>query len=58
MAQLMTYEQLFICRLDNLQISNVSIVLTKLAMSNTYPTHAIDNALSIIDSQLSIPQFG
>lgn len=31
----MTYEQLFICRLSNLPRSNVSTVLTKLAIVNT-----------------------
>lgn len=35
LAQFMTYEQLFIYRIDNLPRSNVSIVLTKLAIVNT-----------------------
>ena len=34
LAQFMTYEQLFICRLSNLPRLNVSIVLTKLAIVN------------------------
>ena len=35
LAQFITYEQLFICRLSNLPRSIVSIVLTKLAIANT-----------------------
>lgn len=35
LAQFMTYEQLFICRLSNLPPPIVSIVLTKLAIVNT-----------------------
>lgn len=35
LAQFMTYEQLFICWFRNLPRSNVSIVLTKLAIVNT-----------------------
>ena len=35
LAQFMTYEQSFICRLNNLPPQIVSIVLTKLAIVNT-----------------------
>ena len=35
LAQFMTYEQLFICRLSNLPPPIVSIMLTKLAIVNT-----------------------
>lgn len=42
LAQFMTYEQLFICRLSNLPPPIVSIVLTKLAIVNSTTEQSLD----------------